>query len=183
MRYKVNSFDYLKSRLAELTDDPAKHWSEYPCLLWDRGISGGYGTLWIVSERKTFHVHRVAFELTHGKLPPHIVACHHCDTPACFRPQHIFGGTQGDNMRDCKNKGRMPHDRTNTRGPNHWTAKRGLAKKVRVSTHPRCKLTDELVREIRSLSGLDHVALGERFNVTRSNISYILSGKTWKHVV
>lgn len=32
-------------------------------------------------------------------------ACHHCDNPQCFRPSHLFVGTQLDNIYDYLNKG------------------------------------------------------------------------------
>ncbi len=33
-------------------------------------------------------------------------ACHHCDVPACVNPDHLFIGTQLDNIHDAMAKGR-----------------------------------------------------------------------------
>lgn len=36
-----------------------------------------------------------------------VVACHTCDNGMCIRPEHLFAGTQKDNIRDCMAKGRF----------------------------------------------------------------------------
>ncbi len=104
-RYVPTNATYLKQALDSLTDDITRHWSEYPCLLWPRGKSrAGYGL--IRGGKDGIYAHRSAYESVHGQLADGLMACHHCDTPACFRPIHLFSGTQGDNMTDCSQKGR-----------------------------------------------------------------------------
>lgn len=49
--------------------------------------------------------------------------------------------------------------------------------------NPGAKLTPEDVLNIRSNSGkYSHTALGEMFNVSRSNIWSIINNKSWKHI-
>lgn len=50
--------------------------------------------------------HRVSYELLTGKRLFY-QGCHSCDVPACINPDHIFDGTQSQNMRDAVKKGRM----------------------------------------------------------------------------
>jgi HNH endonuclease len=51
--------------------------------------------------------HRVAYTIENGLIPRGKFICHHCDTPLCVRPDHLFIGTNMDNMRDAIKKGRM----------------------------------------------------------------------------
>ena len=54
--------------------------------------------------------HRIAWMLTRGD-PGTLYVLHKCDNRKCVRPDHLFLGTQGDNVRDCVAKGRWrgPH--------------------------------------------------------------------------
>lgn len=50
---------------------------------------------------------RLAYEVWVGPIPPDKpLVCHHCDTPACIRPDHLFAGTAKDNAVDMVRKGR-----------------------------------------------------------------------------
>ena len=52
-------------------------------------------------------VHCAAWALTNGPIPAGMSVLHRCDNPPCFNPEHLFLGTQRDNVHDAINKGRM----------------------------------------------------------------------------
>jgi hypothetical protein len=76
------------------------------CWLWQSTLSSsGYG-LFSLYDGKQALAHRFAYELTYGLILPGIHCLHHCDTPLCVRPDHLFLGSHSDNMRDAQRKGR-----------------------------------------------------------------------------
>ena len=64
----------------------------------------GYGAFW--RNGKQCHVVRLMWEITNGDIKQGLFVCHHCDNPNCVNPDHLFLGTQKDNMHDCIAKGR-----------------------------------------------------------------------------
>jgi hypothetical protein len=75
------------------------------CWLWTGArLQKGYGSIRIAN--RAFSTHRVAMALN-GAIPPDDMAVlHRCDNPPCVRPEHLFLGTQADNMADMIKKGR-----------------------------------------------------------------------------
>lgn len=110
--------------------------------------------------------HRAAWQMTNGPIPDELNVCHKCDNRKCVRPDHMFLGTDLDNNRDMRRKGRAIH--------------RGIPG----SAHPFAKLTEEKVLEIRRrLAGGESLAsVGRAFEVTMQNIFAIKARITWKHI-
>jgi hypothetical protein len=74
------------------------------CWLWrGRYDDDGYGTISVGSN--TVRTHRLAFSIEHGRWPEPC-CLHRCDVRGCVRPDHLFEGTIGDNVRDMFGKGR-----------------------------------------------------------------------------
>jgi hypothetical protein len=113
----------------------------------------GYGH---VSPSK--YAHRVAWLLWFGPIPEGINVCHRCDNPGCVRPDHLFLGTQADNVQDC------------------------IMKKRHVPPRPKTILTASQIKQIRMsyLAGLTQLALSHQYGVDRSTIGYIVRHKTWR---
>lgn len=122
------------------------------CWLWTGAVTGsGYGAF-----RKE-SVHRFSFRIHKSNIPMGSQVLHKCDTPLCVNPDHLFLGTQKDNITDCQSKGRN----------------------VRRSNHGMAKLNDAKVCEIRK-SGLTNAALAREFGVGIRHIFRIKSMERWK---
>jgi HNH endonuclease len=136
----------------------------------------GYGLLQI--EGRSIGAHRVSYALHYGLVPDGIFVLHRCDNPACVRPDHLFLGTHADNMRDKTEKGR-------NNAPSGDRAPVRLHPEIvrRGDNHPQARLTWEEVRLIKTLyatGGYTHRALSDRFGVSRTSVTHIINGKTWK---
>jgi hypothetical protein len=103
--------------------------------------------------------HRAAWRLYRGEIPEGKWVLHHCDTPACVNPDHLYLGDRQDNANDLK-----------TRGGGH-----------RGETHRYAILNDALVREIRN-SDEKATAIARRLGVSKVTIYHVRKRRTWTHV-
>jgi hypothetical protein len=79
--------------------------SDNECWPWlRRKDRKGYGQLFFTRDNEK--AHRVAFQVTNGPIPSGFCVLHHCDNPICCNPDHLFLGTQLDNIKDMAEKGR-----------------------------------------------------------------------------
>lgn len=79
--------------------------TENGCWEWQgRKNANGYG-IFTVGHTEKVLAHRMAWKLAYGYMPE-LHCLHKCDNPGCVNPEHLFLGTQSDNMRDMWDKGR-----------------------------------------------------------------------------
>lgn len=151
-----------------MNKDIARFWSkvnvtedENECWGWRAGKDrDGYPIFWF--NGKTVKAHRFLMEYIELKSIINKCVCHVCDNPSCVNPTHLFVGTSAENTKDRDDKGRQ------ARG-----------KKCNLS-----KLLEEDVVGIRLLAkkGLTHRIIGERFEMSRPQISSIVRRVCWKHI-
>lgn len=141
--------DYFWGRVSPLGEDE--------CWLWRGGTTRGYGVFTVAT--KHVYAHRVSWELHKGPIENGLDVLHRCDVPLCVNPNHLFLGTQTDNVNDMWAKGR---------------ANPPVGERNR-----HAKLTAEQVYEIRDSSkSLRELAL--QYGVTMSMLSSIKRRASWK---
>lgn len=147
------------------------------CRLWvGAGVPRGYGVLSYMGRQR--YAHRLAWTVSRGAIPNGLRVLHQCDTPACINVDHLFLGTDRDNVRDMMAKGRA-HMRGWPKGDkNHMRINKGLLAGER---NGFAKLTGADVAEIRRLYAAGHrqVALATQFCVRQCHISRIVRGESW----
>lgn len=91
-------------------DDITRFWLKikrgdpYECWLWQAGKEHGYGSFRMGG--RSLRAHRLAWELANGPIPTGKHVLHHCDNPPCCNPAHLYVGTNVENGRDRKERGR-----------------------------------------------------------------------------
>lgn len=123
----------------------------------------GYGKIGSTAP-KTILAHVASWILHYGPIPPGMFVCHVCDFPPCSRPDHLFLGTQKDNIVDMWKKGRANH-----------------------AIGERCFnsiLTAGKVLEIRSraIGGERNDSMALEYGVSERAIRSVVNLETWKHV-
>ncbi len=130
------------------------------CWLWlgAKGRNAGRTRGTFAINRKTLQAPRVAWELENGAIPKGLCVCHRCDNPLCVRPDHLFLGTQRDNMYDMIDKGRK--------------------------AKPKAKLQESDIPHILAAAdvGKTKAEIGRAFGVAGSTIGQVLAGRTWRRI-
>lgn len=141
------------------------------CWLWIASrCSDGYGTF--SYKGRTVDAHRVCWMLECGPIPAGQHVLHHCDTPACVNPAHLFLGDQSANALDREKKGRG------------WM-KRHPELMQRGSAHHEAKLTEEAASAIRvryASGGISMKRLADEYGVSVRTVSNVVHRLVWVHV-
>lgn len=151
-KYKNRKSKTLESRFWEKVDKTDSCW------LWTAGKVQGYGMLGVGKRgnQTIKRAHRYSWEIHNGPIPDGLWVLHKCDNPSCVNPDHLFLGTDADNMKDKQHKNRA-----------------GM------------KLTPEQVLEIRrdyAPRKNSYRKLASKYGVSLGLIQKIISRKQWNHL-
>lgn len=125
------------------------------CWIWLGGLRRNYGQFRVGNHK--VNAHRFSWEIHYGEIPEGLVVCHKCDVPFCVNPEHLFLGTQQDNLKDMFDKGRG---------------------KVRGEESGCNLLTEKEVIDI-FLSRRSHKDLAYIYDVGKSTVQCIKTGERW----
>lgn len=173
------------------------------CWLWRTGLGPtGYGAFSVRGVQTS--AHRASWIINMGRIPKGKSVLHKCDVRNCVNPEHLFLGTQLDNVRDMHAKGRARkvsgdshwtrvnperlargdasfsrrHPERLSRGDSHWTRKypgKAKAHAVRGDRHGRRVLSEADVLEIRA-------ALASGCTAAKQAKKYSVSDATISHI-
>jgi hypothetical protein len=131
------------------------------CWLWLGSLWKGYGRLQL--NGRSQKAYRVAWRAFRGVVPQGLHVLHRCDVRCCVNPDHLFLGTNHDNVTDMVKK------------------RRHLSRIRPGESHSAAKLDENKVRRIRD--GAERgVDLAEEFGVTPTLIWMVRHYKAWRHL-
>jgi transposase len=133
------------------------------CWEWQGAKTLGYGSVKIPEIYGSFKimVHRLSWVAFKGEsINDGLFVCHKCDNPACCNPDHLFLGTQRQNLLDCSVKGRT------LTGAKSATA----------------KFSKDDIERVKDMlaTGMTGKYISKKTGISPSHISRIRRGYTWK---
>ena len=120
----------------------------------------GYGQMNV--RGTVLYAHRVSHALHYRVDPGLLHVCHSCDRPWCVNPEHLWLGTQRQNMAD------MAHKQRASAG----------------ERRPAAKLCPDDVHAIRDClaAGMKVTSIARQFKISQRVVSGIKSGELWRSV-
>ena len=111
----------------------------------------------------SLRANRASWIIHYGKISNNLFVLHKCDNPSCVNPNHLWLGTQAQNMADMRIKKR------DSRGEKHPLSK--INKKVVI----------KILSEKRTKRG-DIKKIAEKYDVQESQVRQIRQGDVWKEI-
>lgn len=133
------------------------------CWLWTAyAKKGAYGRFGVSKQVGVVEAHRVAYELSHGPIPPGQLVTHLCNVRLCQNPDHLKADTYQGNTDYMVACGRM----------------------ARGGSRPMAKLNERSAAEAkrRLAAGESTASIGKSLGVSWGAIQQIKRGRNWSHV-
>lgn len=122
------------------------------CWIWVGCLSKhGYGKTNI--RLRKLPAHRAFYELFKGPIPPGKCVCHTCDNPPCVNPDHLWVGTNKENLVDMIKKKRQIYGHT--------------------------KVSFGTIKAIRKSKNITYVDLGKKYGISNVQAKNIKLGISW----
>lgn len=135
------------------------------CWLWSGYVDDiGYGRAGHPTENKA---HRIIWTILYGAIPSGKKILHKCDVRCCINPDHLFIGTQADNVADMMKKGR-----------NKCVPQCG-------EKNPMSRLTNDVVlkmRKLRESTNEPYHKIASKFGVSTMTAYRAITKKAWSEI-
>jgi hypothetical protein len=150
------------------------------CWIWiGRRTKQGYGSfsglrqgLGVFPEngRISTSAHRFSWKFKNGPIPNGLDVLHYCDTPPCVNPDHLWLGTDLDNMRDKVRKGRQ----NSPSGIEHYHAHMTSEDAIRAMRKENTKFPMENSTVLR---------ISQKYGVSANVVRNVIYRKSYKNVI
>lgn len=144
---------WFKQKYIQKSKEECWDWNAYK-------TNKGYGQ--VKYSGVVIYAHRLAYYLANPNFDQNLQVLHRCDNPSCVNPDHMFLGTNQDNMNDKIKKQRT----ANGLSIGGWLSEEDVIK----------------IRNLYSTGDYKQETLASIFKVDRSQISKIISGHRWRHL-
>ena len=160
---ELTPLSYRRNRCVPWLEEHANYQDDN-CLIWPFQRAKDSGMPAVKYKGKQGPATRVMCELAHGKPPtPRHEAAHSCGKghEGCINPKHLRWATHKENLADQLIQG------TRVRGEKQHFA----------------FLTEQLVKEIRSLAGsMPQAAIARQFGLRPQHVGKIIHRRIWRHI-
>lgn len=129
------------------------------CWEWQKSKNAGYGRMMRNGESWPAHAYSYAAFL--GQIPNGLQVNHKCHNRCCVNPEHLYAGTQKQNVLDMNLAGRR----------NQAIGERG----------GNSKITEDIAKQIYFHDGYARIA-AKKFNVSISLVYAIKKKQIWRHI-
>ena len=142
--------EFLKKRI-QISDDG--------CWVWQKSTREGYGRL--LKNGKAYGAHVFSYLVHHGEIKNGFQVNHTCHNRSCVNPDHLYSGTQKQNVADMKNAGRSNYKAGEQNG--------------------NSKITEEIAKEVYKDQGSVRV-IAEKYRISISLVYAIKKKQIWKKI-